>query len=245
MIKTIIKKKLNLNIPEFTCDGDLAPHLKNIEMLSHLNGYYFSGIIGRPGSGKTSLLVSLLTGKKKNKDKVFRKIFDHILLVMPSCSRESMKHNIFQHHDQDKMYNSLTYASLNDIYQKLQFSTAEKESTLLILDDVGASLKIQEVQKLLREIIYNRRHLKVHIIILLQSFMSCPKEVRSMMSNIIIFKPSKNEFEHLSNEVLQMDHHEALELMNYAFIDKHDYLFINESTKKIYKNFDEIILPEK
>jgi predicted DNA-binding protein (UPF0251 family) len=75
--------------------------------------------------------------------------------------------------------------------------------------------------------------------------MSCPKEVRSMMSNIIIFKPSKNEFEHLSNEVLQMDHHEALELMNYAFVDKHDYLFINESTKKIYKNFDEIVLPEK
>jgi KaiC/GvpD/RAD55 family RecA-like ATPase len=244
MIKTIVKKKLNLTSPEFTCDGDLAPHLKNIEMLSHLNGYYFSGIIGRPGSGKTSLLISLLTGKKKE-DKVFRKVFDHILVVMPTCSRESMKHNIFQHHDKDKMYNSLTHASLNDIYEKLQASTAEKESTLLILDDVGASLKIPEVQKLLREIIYNRRHLKVHIIILLQSFMSCPKEVRSMMSNIIIFKPSKNEFEHLSNEVLQMDHHEALELMNYAFISKHDYLFINESTKKIYKNFDEIIIPEK
>lgn len=242
-MKIIKNKKLNLKTPEFTCDGDLAPHLNKYDMLNHLNGFFFTGIIGRAGSGKTSFLVSLLTGKKK--DKVFRKVFDHILLVMPTCSRQSMRKNIFKDHDEDKMYNSLTLGSINDIYNKLQISTEDKKSTLLILDDVGASLKNVEIQKILRELIYNRRHLKVHIVILLQSFKSCPKEVRSMFSNLVIFQPSKNEFENLATEVLQMDRHEALDLMTYAFTDKHDYLFINEASKRIYKNFDEIIIEEK
>jgi hypothetical protein len=58
-------KKMDLKIPEFLCDGGLAPHLEKYEMLNNLNGYYFTGILGRPGSGKTSFLCSLLTGKKK------------------------------------------------------------------------------------------------------------------------------------------------------------------------------------
>ena len=58
-------------------------------MLKHLNSFSCTTIIGKPGSGKTSLLISLLTGKKKGK--VFRKCFDHILLVMPETSRKSLK----------------------------------------------------------------------------------------------------------------------------------------------------------
>jgi hypothetical protein len=59
-------------------------------MLNNLNGYYFTGILGRPGLGKMSFLVSLLTGK--GKDKVFRKGFDNLYLIMPSSSRHSMKY---------------------------------------------------------------------------------------------------------------------------------------------------------
>jgi len=62
-------------------------------MLKNFNGFVFTGFIGRPGSGKTSLLVSMLTGRKK--DKVFRKVFNNILVVMPTSSRNSMKNNIF------------------------------------------------------------------------------------------------------------------------------------------------------
>jgi DNA replication protein DnaC len=51
-------KKMDLKIPEFLCDSRLAPHLDKYEMLKNLNGYYFTGILGGPGSGKTSFLVS-------------------------------------------------------------------------------------------------------------------------------------------------------------------------------------------
>jgi AAA15 family ATPase/GTPase len=99
MIKIKHNKALDLKIPEFTCDGSLGDHLNNYDMLKFLNGYRFSAFIGKPGSGKTSLLVSFLTGKKDRK--VFRNVFDHVLLVMPSSSRNSMKKNIFKKHHED------------------------------------------------------------------------------------------------------------------------------------------------
>jgi hypothetical protein len=108
-------------------------------MLNNLNGYYFTGILGRPGSGKISFLVSLLTGK--GKDIVFRKFFDNLYLIMPSLSKSSMKKNIFKNHDETKMYDELTLSNLTEIYDKLETSTLEDESSLLILDDVGATLK--------------------------------------------------------------------------------------------------------
>ena len=61
-------------------------------MLKNLNGFKFTAIIGKPGSGKTSLITAFLTGKKDKK--VFRKVFNNIFLVMPRSSRESMKKNI-------------------------------------------------------------------------------------------------------------------------------------------------------
>ena len=156
-------KKLNLDIPTFTCDSSpLGEHLNQYEMLSHLNSYSFTAIIGRPGSGKTSLVISFLTGKGDKK--VFRKVFNHVLIVMPSSSRNSMKKNPFKNHPDEKMFEELNYDTIETIYNNLLESSENKQKTLLILDDVGASLKNNEIQKILRKIIYNRRHLKVHII---------------------------------------------------------------------------------
>ena len=77
------------------------------------------------------------------------------------------------------MFDSLTLEKINTIYNKLEESTSEKHTTLLILDDVGASLKNNEIQKMLRQIIYNRRHLKVHIIMLMQSFYHVQKKLEN------------------------------------------------------------------
>jgi AAA15 family ATPase/GTPase len=110
-------KELVLDIPEFNCDSNpLGVHLNNYEMLSHLNSFSFTAIIGKPGSGKTSLLVSFLTGKKEKK--VFRKLFDHILLVMPASSRHSMKKDVFKNHCPEKTYEELDFSSINSIYDK-------------------------------------------------------------------------------------------------------------------------------
>ena len=182
----------------------------------------------------------MLTGTGKNK--VFKKCFNHVLLVMPKHSRESMKVNIFKKHHEDKMYDTLNFESITSIKAKLTASTAEKENTLLILDDVGASLKSSEIQKELCEIIFNRRHLKCMIIILVQNFTSMPLSIRKLFTNVVSFKPAKKEFEKLFEELFETKKEKAIEIMNYVFTKPHDYLMLNVDSQCMYKGFDQVII---
>jgi KaiC/GvpD/RAD55 family RecA-like ATPase len=241
MISIKKNKALNLLIPEFTCDDNpIGEHLNQYDMLKHLNSYSLTCIIGKPGSGKTSLLISFLKGKKK--DKVFRKAFSNILVVMPSSSIKSMKDNIFEKHPTEKIFEELTYDTVSTIQAKLNEYSAEKENTLLILDDIGASLKDNSIQKSLKQIIYNRRHLKVHIVMLLQSFKSCPLDIRKMMTNIFMFKPSKQEFQTLFDELFETEKDNAIHIMNTVYDKPHQFLMLNVESQKMYKGFDEIII---
>jgi KaiC/GvpD/RAD55 family RecA-like ATPase len=234
-------KKLNLDIPKFNCDNSpLGEHLNKYEMLSHLNSFSFTCVIGRPGSGKTSLVISFLTGKADKK--VFRKVFDHVLIVMPSSSRNSMKKNPFKKHPDDKMFEELDLDAISTIHERLLESSENSEKTLLIMDDIGASMKNKEIQKILRKIIYNRRHLKVHIICMLQSYISIPKEVRKLITNAFLFKPSKVEFQNFCEELFETKKDKAIEIMNFVYDVPHTYLMLNVEEQKMYKMFDELII---
>ena len=239
----IIKKnkKLDLKIPEFVCDGCLSDNLKQYDMLNHMNNYNFLCMIGKPGSGKTSLLISFLSGKGKSK--VLRKVYNNILLVMPTSSIKSMKKNIFKDHDPEKMYNQLDYETINEIKNKLDIFAEDDENTLIIMDDVGAELKNVEIQKVLRQIIYNRRHLKCSIIMLCQSYLSIPREIRKLVNNIIMFKPSKVEFENFIHELFERKKDSIIDLLQ-LYQGKGDYLFLNVDTQRIYYMFNEIIFPD-
>lgn len=244
MISIKKNKSLHLDIPEFTCDhSPIGEHLNKYEMLSHLNAYSNTVIIGKPGSGKTSLLISFLKGRKK--EKVFRKCFDHVLLVMPPSSIASMKDNVFKDHSPDKIFDELNSETITTILNKLTVSSAEKENTLLILDDIGSSLKDNSIQQVLKKIIYNRRHLKVHVVMLLQSFKSCPLDIRKMMTNIFMFKPSKQEFQTLFDELFETEKDNAINIMNLVYDRPHQYLMLNVESQKMYKGFDEIIITHK
>ena len=234
-------KALKLQVPTFLCDDNpLGEHLNDYDMLANLNCFGFTCLIGKPGSGKTSIIISWLTGKGKNK--VFRKVFDNIILVMPESSRNSLKKNIFENHDPTKMFEELTIDSINNIYNMLLKNSKEKEKTLLILDDVGASLKRNDIQTILKKIIFNRRHLKVHIIVMLQSFTTAPLVIRKLYTNVIMFKPSKKEFETLFEELFETKKDNAIEIMNFVYDKPHQYLFLNVDSQRMFKNFDEVIV---
>ena len=235
MLKIIKIKAVNLDIPQFLCDDGINPKLSKYSMLSHFNKYCFTALIGKPGSGKTSLLISWLLNKN-----IFKKMFHHVIIIMPSCSIGSIKKNPFKDHPEDKIYNELTLENITKILERIHASSKEGESTLLIMDDVGASLKNNSIRKCLRELIYNRRHLKCSIICLLQSYLSLEKEIRKLFNNIIMFKPSKVEFQNLFDELFEMDKHLAMDIMELAYDKPHNYLMLNVDNQKIYKNFDEI-----
>lgn len=242
-IEIIENEKMNLSIPKFLCDGNVCgPHLNKYPMLSHLNKFNTTAYIGRPGAGKTSLLISMLTSKGDNR--VFYKAFDKIIVVMPSSSRASLKVNPFRDHPPERIFDELNLENMISIYDMIQQHADDKETTLLIMDDVGSDLKNKEIQKILKKLAYNRRHLKLCQFFLLQSYTATPRDCRKLFSNIICFKLSKIEAEYIMTECMEQKKETALDILQ-LFENPHDFLFINIPTQQMYFNWDTVVIHNK
>ena len=47
----------------------------------------------------------------------------------------------------------------------------------------------------------------------MQSFLGCPKEIRTLLNNVFLFKPSKVKFKNLFDELFEIDKDLAMEIM--------------------------------
>ena len=104
--------------------------------------------------------------------------------------------------------------------------------------------KSKIVETILKRIVYNRRHLKCNIIITSQSFINMPLDIRKCITNIFMFKPSKKEMEVLFDELIEAKKKSFLSIMKYAFQTNHNFLFINITSQRMFRNFDEMIMDE-
>jgi DNA replication protein DnaC len=110
MIRIKKTEKIYLHPPSFVCDNDLCEHLTNYPQFNHLNKFNTTAIIGRPGSGKTSMLISILA--QKGDERIYHKVFDFVYVIMPSQSRASLKKNIFEKHEPTRLFDELTLENL-------------------------------------------------------------------------------------------------------------------------------------
>lgn len=239
-MRVIKNKPLNLSTPKFLVDGPLNPELEKIPVFSHLNRYSCNAFVGTSGSGKTSLLISLLKNKKP---KIFRKMYNHVIVVMPRASRNSLKHNLFDKHlPEECLFDSLDEQSIHDISVMIQENASEGQDTLLIMDDVGSALKDGGVVRELQHLIYAYRHFRVNICILTQTLKTLPLSIRKNLSNLVVFHLPKNlEWNAMTEEFLEMDKDKSMELRKFLFDEKHTWALINLSSGKIYKKYDEVI----
>ena len=109
-----------------------------------------------------------------------------------------------------------------------------------------ASLKSTAfIQQTLKTLIYNRRHLKLNIIITAQSFCNISLDIRKNIQNLILFKPSKKEFELVFEELFESKKDLFLNIMKITYDDdNHNFLFMNVPSQRLFKNFDEIIIKD-
>ena len=162
---------------------------------------------------------------------------------MPSHSIASLKKNIFKKHHEEKIFDELNVDSLTSIYEHVKNNSEEKESSLWVMDDVAASLKDSSIQKILKEMIYNRRHLKLSIFMLVQSYSTIPKMIRRTINNIFLWKCSKNEFEMIFEELFENKRDmtdKILKLIN----EPHKWMLLNFPSQRIFIDFDEVIVNE-
>jgi GTPase SAR1 family protein len=241
MIKVHKNPVIKLDIPHFLCDTDaVGKHLNDHPLTSLLNVYGFLCVIGRPGSGKTSFSIALMT---QSKPKVYKKTHHHMIILMPANSISSLKKNPFKVLPPENIYHELTDQTINEIYNKIDGYSAKDEKTLLFIDDMTADLKKSKfIMETLKKIIYNRRHLKTNLIITAQSFTNIPLDVRKNIQNLILFRPSKKEMELVFEELFETKKDIFQSIMKIAYDEKHNFLFLNVPTQRLFKNFDELII---
>jgi hypothetical protein len=209
------KYKPKLKVPKFKVDAPIIDYLEDKgeffrDVMNRFNSF---AIVGKAGSGKTSWITGMLT--TRGKDKVWRKAFNHIILVMPASSRRSMKDVDFEEMlPPDQIYDDLE--NLDEIYEKIAAWTEEEESTLLIIDDQQAYFKDKQKQKMLSHMCNNRRHLRLSTVFLVQNLLGMiPKTMRRSLTEIVLFNGlSKSELEGIYTEYFpSSDKDEYIELL--------------------------------
>ena len=228
-----------LTVCKMNCDNQLHEKLDKYELSKFLNSHSTNSLIGRPRSGKTSLLYSLFKSPELLK-KVFKKIF----IFQPSASRASMKDKIFNQLPENQLYEELDYDNLKEVMDTIQDINSQDPTYThcIIFDDMTAYLKNKDTMKILKELIFNRRHLHTSIYFLVQSWYSVPKDIRKLFSNIFVFKVSKNEMENIFEEVVELDKKYIPEITKVVFDEPYSYLFINTESQRMFRQFDELII---
>ena len=198
-----------------------------------MNCHSVNLIIGKPGSGKTNLLFSLFKSKK-----LMKKVYDKIFLFQPSLSRASMKDKIFDSLPEDQKHDELTLDNLQMVDSMLD----QEGNNCIIMDDMGAYLKDNSIKKLMKEMVYNRRHKHISIFFLVQTWFSVEKDLRKLFSNMFIFRVSKNELTNIFEEVIEQKKEIITDLSRLVYDVPYNFLFINTDSGRMFKNWDEIIL---
>ena len=158
---------------------------------------------------------------------------------MPSQSRASLKNNIFKKHPPSRLFDELTAENLQSVFNAVEENSSNGKTSLIIYDDVGAVLKQKDIQLKLKQLSFNRRHMKVVQMFLIQSWMSVPLTIRKLFSNLICFKASRKEWKVVVSETLEQDDDIAMALLD-LYKDPHDYLFISVTDQKLYLNQNEV-----
>ena len=199
----------------------------------------FNVLCGRMGSGKTSLLTSLVK-------KVFKKCFETIYVFMPSNSRASIENDIYgKHLPEDQLFDTLTLENISEVYNSIQENASEGYNSLIIIDDFQVALKDPDILKVLQKIITKMRHLRTTIFLLQQNFQALAKPLRELASNLIIFNLGKSQLEKVFDEVIQLHKDKYQQIIDISFKDPHDWILINlHKSRTIYRNFDKLIVNE-
>ena len=156
-----------------------------------------------------------------------------------------MKDKLFDKLPDDQKYEELDYESLDEVMDRIKMSDPD-HNNCIIFDDMTAYLKDYHVEKLLKELVFNRRHLRTSIFFLCQTYISVPKDLRKLFSNLFIFRVNKNELKLIFEEQIEDKTKVNLisEITKLVFDRPFQFLFINTDTQRFFKNFDELLFKD-
>lgn len=216
-------------------DSCIHEKLNKYEVLSHLNHHSTNLLIGKPKSGKSSLLYSLFNSKH-----ALKKAYHYVVVFMPSSSRSSISKDIFETLPEDQKFDELTYENLAFVLENIK-AKPKHQNKCIIFDDMAAYLKDPPLQQLFKSLVWNRRHIGVSIYFLSQTYLAVPKELRRCFTNLFIFKVPIDSMRTIFHELVEVDPSLILPIMQVVYDKPYNFLMINLESLKLYRNWDELI----
>jgi len=231
--------KIELTIPKFTVDVQFP----NVPTPLPNQSFYMCAI-GPPRSGKSSLITSLLT--TSSPQKIYNGTFEHIYYFCPEGSFNSMDPNPYKALDPSKIKFEFNSETFGEVLAKVEESAKKKENSLIILDDFSANLKDVLLRKDIEKAINNRRHKRLSIINIAQTYRAIPLSVRKLITHLFLFKVNNlKELESVRDELVPRDRIEFQKIYNYVFppsADPHTFLYVDVANGELYKNFNRIVV---
>tara|TARA_Y100000114_G_scaffold5353_1_gene4409 strand:- start:1969 stop:2691 length:723 start_codon:yes stop_codon:yes gene_type:complete len=240
MITIKKNEKPNLKKCVMRCDNKLHDKLDKYEITKFMNTHTTNLLIGKSRSGKTSTLYSFFKSPK-----LLKKVYHNIYIFQPSHSRSSMEDDLFGQLPTEQLYDELDEENLLNVMNIIKGKN-EDENNCIIIDDMSSYLKDNDVAKILKNLIMNRRHYHCSIYFLTQTYYSVPREIRRLFSNLFIFKVSKDELTNIFKELVEdkTKFNAINEIRKMVFDKPFQYLFLNTDTGRMFKGFDELIFQE-
>jgi GTPase SAR1 family protein len=206
-------------------------------------------IVGSPGSGKTSLLTSLLlshkTKKHPNHPKYYYRYYDNVYVISGSLQTLPIKEFGLK---EDHVFDCYSEGTMEKILE--QEKEEDNGNSLIIIDDCIDSLKKSSV---LTHTVYNRRHITqndkdktragLSIWVTSQKYNMLPLRYRSNMSHLIIYPTSNHsELKAIKDELLgDLSKDEQDRVLAEAWSEPYSFLFVDAfgpQGKRLYARFD-------
>lgn len=204
-------------------------------------------ISGRSGSGKTNVLLNLLTRKE-----FYGNYFHYTVVFSPTAGAGDDMYDILKL-PEENIKNEFNEDDLNQLIERRKSLienkgiewVAKNSRVLIILDDIIADQHFLNSPQALKMFALLRHYL-CSVIVLTQSYKKIPRSLRLNVNATIIFPSTQSEIEILLDEITPsgIKKRDFEKVIAYATEGQYDFLYINnhaEKDKRIRKNINEII----
>lgn len=204
------------------------PTLEN-SILPNKTGFFLY-VVGGVGSGKSSLVFSLLKNQYKQK-------FNNVYLFSPSS--HTIKGIPIP---SNKLKTSIK--ELPEVVDKITseykkgLSDGKVYSSLIILDDMIADIKKADI--FMKRLVLNRAHSNISLIVISQKYRELPLIYRTNSSHIVFFKTNNlKEIQAIREETdLFKNKKSFYDAVSHSFKDQHSFLYFDLTRKKLFDGFD-------
>jgi hypothetical protein len=201
-------------------------------------------ILGRKGTGKSSLILNLL----ERPESPWKKQFDLIFLISPTAMRDDKMKELVDDIG-DQYYQDLTNDVLQEIMDRIDAHTEERKNKkkkgkpayCIIYDDCIHMIKSKNA-KLVTLLATQNRHRHVTNVYLLQKYNSMPTLIRANLDLVSFFRTDNKKELATFLEEQNSNEDTLMKLYEYATKEPYSFLHINNyyPTPVYYSRFTEI-----